>query len=163
MAFPGMLCHVALVRTDVSEELTTSIIRVTRIVGLGTTLAVTTNQCTLHGVTSQKTPFINDRCVRLEFSTAVTMQIALFRDVMPCGSCKNRRILFLRSVHRLLYLRTLLKTILGYRGSHGYSPGPSKCFTFKVLCSCLSHPNALITWTEVKSLQNKKTNKLRGP
>jgi hypothetical protein len=36
-----MLRRVVLVRTDVSEELSASIIRVTRIGGLGTTLAVT--------------------------------------------------------------------------------------------------------------------------
>jgi hypothetical protein len=36
-----MLRHVALVRTDVSEELSASFIRVTRIDELGTTLAVT--------------------------------------------------------------------------------------------------------------------------
>jgi hypothetical protein len=41
-----MLCHVALVRTDVSEELSTSIIRVRRIGELGT-LAVTSNRRTL--------------------------------------------------------------------------------------------------------------------
>jgi hypothetical protein len=40
----GMLRRVALVRTDVSEELSTSIIRVTRIGELGTTLAVTSNR-----------------------------------------------------------------------------------------------------------------------
>jgi hypothetical protein len=66
---------VALVRTDVSEELSASFIRVTRIGELGTTLAVTSNRRTLlryakcppkrrflqapHGVTSQKTPFFN--------------------------------------------------------------------------------------------------------
>jgi hypothetical protein len=38
MASSGMLRHVALVRTDVSEELSTSIIRVTRIGELGTML-----------------------------------------------------------------------------------------------------------------------------
>jgi hypothetical protein len=43
----GMLCHVALVRTDVSEELSTSFIRMTRISELGTTLAVTSNRRTL--------------------------------------------------------------------------------------------------------------------
>jgi hypothetical protein len=37
----GMLRRVALVRTDVSEELSDSFIRVTRIGELGTTLAVT--------------------------------------------------------------------------------------------------------------------------
>jgi hypothetical protein len=36
-----MLCHVALVRTDVSEELSSSIIRVSRIGELGTMLAIT--------------------------------------------------------------------------------------------------------------------------
>jgi hypothetical protein len=42
-----MLRRVALVRTDVSEELTASFIRVTIIGGLGTTLAVTSNRRTL--------------------------------------------------------------------------------------------------------------------
>jgi hypothetical protein len=39
----GMLLRVALVRNDVSEELSASIIRVTRIDKLGTMLAVTSN------------------------------------------------------------------------------------------------------------------------
>jgi hypothetical protein len=39
-----MLGRVALVRTDVSEEPSSSIIRVTRIGELGTTLAVTSNR-----------------------------------------------------------------------------------------------------------------------
>jgi hypothetical protein len=42
----GMLCHVALVKTDVSEKRSTYIIRVKRIVELGT-LAVVSNQCML--------------------------------------------------------------------------------------------------------------------
>jgi hypothetical protein len=39
-----MLCRVVLVRSDVSEELSASIIRVTTIGELGTTLAVTSNR-----------------------------------------------------------------------------------------------------------------------
>jgi hypothetical protein len=46
MTSSGMLPRVALVRTDASEELSASIIRVTRIGERGTTLAVTSNRCT---------------------------------------------------------------------------------------------------------------------
>jgi hypothetical protein len=52
MASSGMLRRVALVRTDVSEELSASFIRVTRIGELGTTLAVT-------GISSQRSSFAN--------------------------------------------------------------------------------------------------------
>jgi hypothetical protein len=47
MAFSEMLRRVDLVRTDVSEELSVSFIRVTRIGELGTTLAVASNRRTL--------------------------------------------------------------------------------------------------------------------
>jgi hypothetical protein len=43
MASSGMLRGAALVITDVSEELSASFIRVTRVGELGTTLAVTNN------------------------------------------------------------------------------------------------------------------------
>jgi hypothetical protein len=48
MLSSGMLCHVALVRTDILQECIASIIRVTRINELESTLAVTNNQRTLH-------------------------------------------------------------------------------------------------------------------
>jgi hypothetical protein len=44
MASSGLLRHLDLVRTDVSEELSTSFIRVTKIGELRTTLAVTSNR-----------------------------------------------------------------------------------------------------------------------
>jgi hypothetical protein len=47
MASSGMLRRVALVRAEVSEELSASFPRVTRIGELGATLAVTSNRRTL--------------------------------------------------------------------------------------------------------------------
>jgi hypothetical protein len=54
MASSGMLRRVALVRTDVLEELSASIIRVTRIGELGITLAVTNNRRTLQNIISSQ-------------------------------------------------------------------------------------------------------------
>jgi hypothetical protein len=59
MASSWMLRGVALVRTDVSEELSASFIRVTRLGELGTTLAVTSNRRRLRrntsiGISSQR-------------------------------------------------------------------------------------------------------------
>jgi hypothetical protein len=53
MASSGMLHRVVLVRTDVSEELSASFIRVTRI-GELETLAVTSNRRTLLRISSQR-------------------------------------------------------------------------------------------------------------
>jgi hypothetical protein len=65
MVSSGMLSRVALVRTDVSEELSAYFIRVTRIGELGTTQAETSNRRTLHGVTSQKTPFFTSKLLSM--------------------------------------------------------------------------------------------------
>jgi hypothetical protein len=54
-----MLRRVALVRTDVSEERSASIIRVTRIGELGPTLAVTSNRRTLQRNTKWINPVTN--------------------------------------------------------------------------------------------------------
>jgi hypothetical protein len=50
MVSSGILRRVALVRNDISENLSASFIRVTRIGELGTTLAVTSNRRTLRRV-----------------------------------------------------------------------------------------------------------------
>jgi hypothetical protein len=52
MTSSGLLRRVALVRTDVLEELSAFFIRVTRIGELGTTLAVTSNRRTLQRKTN---------------------------------------------------------------------------------------------------------------
>jgi hypothetical protein len=61
MVFYGMLRRVALVRTDVLEELSASFITVTRLGELGTTLAVTSNRRTLRrklGISSHRALFL---------------------------------------------------------------------------------------------------------
>jgi hypothetical protein len=88
----GMLRRVALVRTDVSEELSASFIRVTGIGELGTTLAVPSN----------RQEFFEACLVVLQFWMLVLwtscsasehghIKNGVVQDVTPCGSCNNRR------------------------------------------------------------------------
>jgi hypothetical protein len=53
-----MLCHVSLVRTEVSEEPSTFIIRVTRIGELGTTLALSMRQLLVIGNVVPSSPIL---------------------------------------------------------------------------------------------------------
>jgi hypothetical protein len=70
MASSGMLCHVALVRIDVSEELSASFIRVIKIGELGTTLAVTSNRRMLQRNTiSSQSASVASYCWRCSYFT----------------------------------------------------------------------------------------------
>jgi hypothetical protein len=80
MPSSGMLRRVDLVRTDVSEERIASIIRVTRIGGIGTTLAVTSNGSTLRRNTRHY-------AVSVKFSAALIV-IVYFYD--SCQRCRTR-------------------------------------------------------------------------
>jgi hypothetical protein len=86
MPYSGMLCHVALVRTDDSEECSTSIIRVTRIGELGTTLAVTNNGRTLR---RNDIVFLRSAC-----------QLPVTANAIP-SSLRRNGIVFLHSMHQL--------------------------------------------------------------
>jgi hypothetical protein len=60
MASSGLLRRVALVRTDVLEELSAFFIRVTRIGEIGTMLAVTSNRCRLRlGISTQRASVVS--------------------------------------------------------------------------------------------------------
>jgi hypothetical protein len=59
MLSSGMLRRMTLVRTDASEELSTSIIRVTRIGEQRTTLAVTSNRCPRLCISSQRVSVVS--------------------------------------------------------------------------------------------------------
>jgi hypothetical protein len=77
-----MLCSVALVRTDVSEERGASIIKVTRIGKLGTTLTVTNIRRTLSislRITSQR--------ASLSFYKEFKKLLARCKD----GACRNSK------------------------------------------------------------------------
>jgi hypothetical protein len=73
----GILRRVALLRTDFSEELSTSFIRVTRIGELEKTLALTSNR----RVTSQKTPFFTVTAVKTSNLTTSKLSVNLEHDL----------------------------------------------------------------------------------
>jgi hypothetical protein len=76
-----MLRRVDLVRTDVSEELSASIIKVTRIGELGTTLAVTSNRRTLRRNTKGVDCEIYSATWNLCTDTAFATKVVYFRSV----------------------------------------------------------------------------------
>jgi hypothetical protein len=83
-----MLRRVALVRTDVSEELSASFIKVTRIGELGTTLAVTSNRRTL------RRNVIFSQLVRDGIQGAASAKQKLFKGLIQVNYHCGRRYRF---------------------------------------------------------------------
>jgi hypothetical protein len=79
----GMLRRVALVRTDVSKELTASFIRVTRIGELGTTLAVTSNRCTRAANVVPSSPIVVTLMTEALSSSEMSVLIRATRRNIP--------------------------------------------------------------------------------
>jgi hypothetical protein len=77
-----MLRRVALVRTDVSEELSSSFIRVTRIGELGTTLAVTSNRRTLRRNTTAFLRSVRRLLVTANIVPSSSILVALMMEVL---------------------------------------------------------------------------------
>jgi branched-subunit amino acid aminotransferase/4-amino-4-deoxychorismate lyase len=113
MPSSGILRCVALVRPDVSEEPSASIIRVTRIGELGTTLAVTSNRRKLwrttnlqepYGITSQKTAFFIVTAVNTSNLMQFTAFFTITRQwVYPEADEYILRPIFLRHILMLHY------------------------------------------------------------
>jgi hypothetical protein len=89
MASSWMLCRVALVRTDVSEELSSSLIRVIRAGELGT-FPVTSNRRTLHDVVLKDKKKLEHKCkiyyaVNCKFGPCLTNESLFHEDEWESG------------------------------------------------------------------------------
>jgi hypothetical protein len=88
-----MLRRVALIRTDVSEELSSSFIRVTRICELGTALAVTRNRRTLPSSSGYKSYSFKETTVSVNI---VLLSVRVFVSVVsrscPAAVCMYRQV-----------------------------------------------------------------------
>jgi hypothetical protein len=107
MASYGVLHRVALVRTDVSEELSAYFIRVTRICELGTTPAVTSNRRTLRriplGISPILVTLMNEA---LSSSEASVLTSATRRNIPEDAIIHNHRRENLKSYKLMGYLGT---------------------------------------------------------
>jgi hypothetical protein len=94
----------ALVRTDVSEERSTYIIRVTRIVEVGTTLAITNNRHMMlrntisHGIISQKMEYFIVTAVKPRILHRLSMfEKRMMRGILGSGDGKGGERCIMRS------------------------------------------------------------------
>jgi hypothetical protein len=91
MVSSGMLHRVALVRADVSEELSASFIRVAIIGELETTLAVTSNRCTLIYLRSPR---------RLLVTASVVSSSPIIVTLMKEALCSSETSVLTRATRR---------------------------------------------------------------
>jgi hypothetical protein len=99
MGFSGMLRRVTLVRTDVSEDLSASFIKVTRIGELGTMLVLTINRCKLRSSQlasvdsySQRCSYFKDSCHPDEGGAKFLRNVGLQE---PCGVTSHKTPFFI--------------------------------------------------------------------
>jgi hypothetical protein len=85
MASSGMLRRVVHVRIDVSEELSPTFIRMTRVGELGTTPAVTNNRCTLR----RNTKSVRRLLVTASVVTSSPILVTLMGFLRNVGSYKS--------------------------------------------------------------------------
>jgi hypothetical protein len=118
MASSGVLRRVALVRTDVSEELSASIIRATRIGEQGTTLPVTSN---LLFLCSMRRLLVTDSAVPSSPILVTLMKESLSTSETSVLTRTTRRIipedafLNIALIHYNDKWRALVKTLMNFR------------------------------------------------
>jgi hypothetical protein len=90
MAYFGMSCRVARVRPDVSDELSASFIRVTRISELGTTLVVGSNRRRLRRNTKRERKLVWNSELRMPKHTCADYtRIILTKELRGAGTEMN--------------------------------------------------------------------------
>jgi hypothetical protein len=119
-----MVCRVALVKTDVSEELSSSIIRVTRIGELGTTPAVTRNRLTLRRNTN-----ILRFLVTVNVVPSSPILVTLMMEAIVLPKCR-----FLQETHGVTSLKAAFFVVTAVKTSNLTYHYPAGLYSGDVMC-----------------------------